>query len=93
MRVRRHRGEKKLALCKTNLDNINDCYDEVLNTIAMAETIKKEDEDTADVAVQAATRMKENVILHSDAFKQFHTQIKGWLAGSVGIISHIPPSS
>ena len=59
----------------------------------MAETIKKEDEDTAHVAVTTATGAKEKAILHSDAFKKFHTQIKGWLAGSDGIISHIPPSS
>ena len=45
----------------------------------MAETIKKEDEDSAEVAAKAATGAKEKSILHSDAFKQFHIQIKGWL--------------
>ena len=82
MRVRRHRGEKELAICKTNLQTINECYDEVLNTIAMAETIKKEEDHSAEVAVEAATGAKEKSILHSDAFKQFHIQIKGWLTGS-----------
>ena len=68
VRVRRHRGENKLALCKTNLEHINDCYDEILNTIGMAETINKEDEDTADVAVTTATGATYNAILHSDTF-------------------------
>ena len=59
----------------------------------MAETIKKEDVDTADVAVKSATQAKENATLHSDAFKLFHIQVKGWLKGSDGSIIHIPPSS
>ena len=48
----------------------------------MAETIKKEEEESAEVAVKAATKAKEQAILHTDAFKQFHMTIRGWLPGS-----------
>ena len=86
-----------MDLCKQSIGHLSDAYDEILHAIAVAETINKEDEDTADVAVKEATKAKEKAILHTDAFKQFHLQLRGWLASATpkhdGTISHILPSS
>ena len=87
--ARRNESEEK-----DNSVDDDEMYDhDTGNSYANDQRIKKDDEDTAHAAVATATEAKEKAVLHSDAFKKFHAQIKGWLARSDGIISHILPSS